>query len=97
MKLLTKEILKKVPALYSQDGKGEEAIAYAKFFNPTGAGTWYMTEYNPETGEAFGKVVLHDTELGYFSVPELQTIKVGFGLGIERDISFKPKPLRMCA
>jgi len=26
-KILTKEILSKVPALYAQDGKGEDAIA----------------------------------------------------------------------
>ena len=32
MKLLTKELQKKLPPLYSQDGKGDDAIAYAKFF-----------------------------------------------------------------
>ena len=31
MKLLTKELQKKLPPLYSQDGKGDDAIAYAKF------------------------------------------------------------------
>ena len=41
VKLLTKAIASKVPALYSQDGKGMEAIAYAKFspLGPTGHGT----------------------------------------------------------
>ena len=96
MKLLTKAILKAVPKLYAQDGKGEEAIAYAKFFNPTGAGTWFMSEYNPDDGMAFGKVVLHETELGYFSIPELEAIRLRFGLKIERDTSFRPTPLKNC-
>jgi hypothetical protein len=95
-KMLTKEILDKVPALYAQDGLGDDAIAYAKFFNPCGAGTWYMTEYNPEDGTAFGKVILQDEELGYFSIPELESVRVWGGLFIERDIYFTPKPLKDC-
>lgn len=95
-KMLTQEILKKVPPLYGQDGKGQEAIAYAKFFNPCGAGTWYMSEYDPKTGRAFGKVVLHETELGYFSIPELESIRLMAGLYIERDIYFTPTPLKDC-
>lgn len=47
MKLLTKEILKKLPPLYSQDDKGDDALAVVKFFNPTGAATWYATEGGP--------------------------------------------------
>ena len=96
MKLLTKEILSKVPALYSQENEGSDAIAYAKVFNPTGAGTWYMTEYNPEDGTAFGKCIIHEEEIGYFSIPELESITLRFGLKIERDIHFTPKPLRDC-
>ena len=48
MKLLTKELEKKLPSLYAQDGKGDEAIAYAKFFDPCGSWTWYVTEYDPK-------------------------------------------------
>ena len=96
-KLLTKEILRNVPALYSQDGLGDNAIAYAKFFNPCGAGTWYMSEYNPEDGTAFGKVVLHEKEYGYFSLVELESVRLAFGLYIERDIHFTPTPLKDCA
>jgi len=32
MKLLTKELVKKLPRLYAQDGKGMNAIAFVKFF-----------------------------------------------------------------
>ena len=96
MKLLTKEILKKTPAIGAQDGKGEDAIAYAKFFDPCGGGTWYMSEYDPTDGTAFGKVCLYDDELGYFNVNELAAIKGPLGLGIERDLWFKPTPLKDC-
>lgn len=34
MKLVTDEIRKVVPELYSQDGKGDKAVAYVKFFTP---------------------------------------------------------------
>ncbi len=96
-KMLTKEILNKVPTLYSQENKGTEAIAYAKFFNPCGDGTWYMTEYDPVEGIAFGKTVMHgESELGYFSIPELEAIKLRWGLYIERDIHFTPTALVNC-
>ena len=98
MKLLTKEILKKVPSI---EATAETSIAasvvVAKFFNPTGAGTWYMTAYDPNTNEAFGFVNLGDSEmaeLGYFSMTELEQFKGRIGLGIERDRSFTSMPLQ---
>lgn len=92
-RLLTKEIIEATPALRSQDGKGDDAIAYAKFF--CGGFTWYMTELDAETGEAFGLVYGMETELGYFSLNELDTFK-GRSLGayrVERDRGFKPSRL----
>ena len=35
----------------------------------------------------------HNDEWGYFSLSELQTVKGPFGLGIERDLYFDPKPI----
>jgi hypothetical protein len=55
-----------------------------------------MTEYNPEDGTAFGKVILQEEELGYFSIPELESVRLWGGLFIERDIYFTPKPLKDC-
>ena len=49
MKLITKTIAKQIPALYQQDGKGDDAIAYVKLFTPDSNWTWYITEMNPET------------------------------------------------
>jgi hypothetical protein len=51
MQLMTKQLLKR----FTQVGRQEHAkdpIVIAKFFNPTGAGTWYATEYDPETRTA---------------------------------------------
>lgn len=90
MKLMTKEIEKQLPALYAQDGKGYEAIAYAKFFCTWNSWTWYATEYDPEDGTFFGLVQGHEQELGYFNLAELEDVTGPLGLKIERDLYFKP-------
>ena len=90
MKLLTKELQKKLPPLYSQDGKRDDAIAYAKFFDPCSSWTWYATEYDPDTREFFGLVDGEYKELGYFSLDQLESFTNFLGLGIERDIHFDP-------
>ena len=90
MKLLTKELQKKLPPLYSQDGKGDDAIVYAKFFDPCSSWTWSATEYDPDTREFFGLVDGEYKELGYFSLDQLESFTNFLGLGIERDIHFDP-------
>ena len=91
MKLMTKAILDNIPALYSQDGKPpEEVKIHAKFFHPSRDWTWYATEYDPKTRTFFGFIDGLDQELGYFSLDELESVKVG-GLGIERDLYFGDK------
>ena len=59
-----------------------------KLFNPAGSGTWYLTELNPETNEAFGLSCLQEKELGYINLNELMSFKGPLGLGIERDAWF---------
>lgn len=101
MKLLTKELEEKFEEypLYSQDGKMGDAKVIAKFFNPMGQGTWLITEGdiirdekgNIEDVEMFGFVNLIGmdcAELGYVSLNELQSIKLPFGLTIERDLYY---------
>ena len=63
-----------------------------KFFNPVGAATWLISELDDD-GIAFGLCDLGfgSPELGYVSVDELAVVKVGFGLGIERDRHFTAK------
>jgi len=94
MKLLTKEIEKTIPALYNQESKGMDAIVYVKFFTPFSSWTWYATEYDPKEQIFFGYVIGFEREFGYFSLDELESVEGPFGPAIERDLYFKPKPLR---
>lgn len=90
MELITAEILAVVPKLYANENKAAEDVpVVAKFFNPCGAGTWYMTEYDPDNRLAFGLCVIHEPELGYFSLEELESIELQWGLGIERDLHWQ--------
>lgn len=95
MKLLTKEIEKRIPAIRAQEELGEKAVAHVKFFSPVGHATWFATEYDPDERLFFGWAELHPGcgELGYFSLDELESVRLPLGLGIERDLHFNPKPL----
>lgn len=94
MKLLTKTLEKQLPALYSQDGLKDEAIAYAKFFTPDSNWTWYATEYSPESKTLFGLVDGHDKELGYFTLSDLESVRGRLNLSVERDLYFEPTKLK---
>jgi hypothetical protein len=89
MKLLTKEICASFPEWMSTDGQGDSAKVIAKFFTPDSNWTWYATEYDGED-TFFGLVCGHETELGYFSLSELQSVKGPLGLAIERDRYLDP-------
>jgi len=105
MKLLTKEIRKILPPLYSQESKGGKAIAHVKFFTPSSNWTWWATEGSPikdkEGNEVdfhfFGLVDGHFKELGYFSLKELEGVQGPLGLPIERDLYWQPKTLEEIA
>jgi hypothetical protein len=98
MKLFTKENLKTLPTLDESSELGiDDQKVWVKLFNPCGAGTWYITAYDPETKEAFGFVNLGDpdmAELGYISVSELEELRLPLAMKIERDRFFDPMPLR---
>ena len=92
MKLITPEfveLLKDYP-LYSQENE-EDPLIIAKFFDPCGSASWYITEYDPEQKTAFGFVTgLGTDELGYVSLEEMEAISRPHGLTIERDLYWKP-------
>lgn len=93
MKLLTKELLQRFEEVGSQE-EVKDPLIIAKFFNPSGAGTWYAAEFNPETKIFFGYVSIfrdHNDEWGRFALEELENYKGQFGLGIERDLFFEEK------
>ena len=90
MMLMTKELEKAFERypLYSQDGLMEEAEVVVKYFNPCGAGTWLITEgEKQENGDwmFFGYCHIYEWEWGYVTLSELESIKLPFGLSIERE------------
>ena len=95
MKLITKEIQKRLPVLGSTEND-KDPIVQVKLFGGAGC-TWLLTEYDPDSKVAFGHCDLGDAdnaELGYVSLDELESLKFPpFGLGVERDIYFTPAPL----
>ena len=89
--LMTKELEKKFEQypIGSQDGLMEEAEVLVKYFNPCGAGTWLITEGEQEEDGSwilFGYCHLFEWEWGYVSLSELESIRLPFGLTIEREL-----------
>jgi hypothetical protein len=95
MKLITKEIEKKLlknnemPELFRKP--------YLKLFNPTGAATWLLSEIeygSIDSGDAifFGlcDLGMGEPELGSVAMQELASVKLPFGLSIERDLNWEP-------
>src|SRR5712692_2175991 len=93
MKLLTKELRKKLPPLYSQEHE-EDPMVICKFFHPMSNMTWYAIEGSEEGDDFifFGWVHSDFPELGYFSLNEMQGVQV-MGLGIESDLHLTTKKL----
>ncbi len=95
MKLITTKLIARFREVGDQS-EIKNPLVIAKFFNPAGAGTWYATEYDTETNICFGYVtnLVPDAlgmfdEWGSFSIDELESLELPFGLRIERDIHFQ--------
>lgn len=97
MKLLTKELLKKIPSFEKNENiPFDEQIVMVKLFNPCGPQTWYIVAFDSKTNICFGFVNLGDyemAELGDFSLTELENLRLPMGLKIERDLWFDPMKL----
>ena len=89
MQLLTKEIKNKAKKQYKKRSSLNQDII-AKFFDPTGSWTWYLMNIADDEDYAWWIVKGHDVELGSFSINELKSLRLPFGLSIERDRFFKP-------
>lgn len=90
MKLFTKDLRNKLVKNHLEQDGSKEFKAVVKIFNPTGAGTWYLSELDAENNTAFGLCCIHEKELGYVSIYELENFRGIFGLKLERDTSFEP-------
>jgi hypothetical protein len=102
---LTKDLIKTLPALYSQE-ENPDPMVVVKFFSPDAGWTWYAIEGSPVDANGyydtdkekvdfvfFGLVSGIEVELGYFSLSELQSIRGRLGLPVERDLYFEPTRL----
>jgi hypothetical protein len=98
MELLTEELRRRLPPLYSQE-RVRDPIVHAKFFTPDSNWTWWVTEGSPQGGDFlfFGYVCGQDDEWGYFLLSELRQARGPLGLPIERDIYFEPTPFSKLA
>ncbi|MFW6061170.1 MAG: DUF2958 domain-containing protein [Planctomycetota bacterium] len=96
MQLLTRTIRQTLPALYSQEPLGGQAIAHVKFFTPDSSWSWYVSEFDGQD-TFFGLVDGHEKELGYFSLAELQSLRGPLGLPVERDLHWRARPLEQIA
>lgn len=75
-----------------RDGTPEpDPAPILKLFNPVGAATWLATELDEDGDTLFGLADLGFgcPELGSFSLSEIASVRLPFGLAIARDIGFE--------
>lgn len=91
--LINQDLRKVFTQIGSQEHLADPMII-AKFFNPCGSQTWYAISFDEISNCCFGFVTgMGFDELGYFSIDELESLVLPFGLRIERDLFFKSCPL----
>ncbi len=89
MILLTPQLRERLLANGRQ--RDVDHVPVVKFFNPVGAATWLATELDEEGDTLFGLADLGFgcPELGSYSLLEMASVRLPFGLGIERDLYFE--------
>ena len=98
MKLMTKDMRRRLPPLCSQEKKtADEVPVIAHFFScVNGAANWYATEFDPNEERFFGFAELFPGcgELGYFSLAEFEELNRSGRFPIppiERDLHWDPE------
>ena len=86
MILLTDELGERL--LANGRDPGADHVPVVKFFNPLGEGVWLATELDADGDILYGLADLGDPEIGSFSLLEMTSVRLPFGMGIERDILF---------
>ena len=66
-------------------------VPIVKLFNPVGAATWLATELDEdgETLHGLADLGFGCPEVGAFNLLEMASVRLPFGLGIERDLYFE--------
>ena len=86
---MTKEIKEKAEKQYDE-GSDMEQMVVAKYFDAMGDWKWFLMNMDKDGDYCWGIVKGHEVEMGSFSMKELESIKLPFGLKIERDTLFEP-------
>lgn len=93
MTLIPQSLLHTIPDLYVTE-EDPDPICHVKLFLPSTQWTWYVTELSlQDQNLCFGYVIGLESELGYFTLEELESLQGSLGISVERDESFQPTPL----
>lgn len=92
MELLPDELRAVLPPIRANEQLGFNAFSPIKFFTPDANWTWYASEFDGDDS-FFGLVSGLEVEYGYFSLSELESIRGGMHLPIERDLYYQPTTL----
>ena len=90
---MTEECIKDIPRTSAKD----DQTVHLKFFSPYSGWTWYLTQLDVDTGDAFGIVRGFEVELGRFNVFELADIRfeqLGNVPAVERDLYWQKRTLK---
>ncbi len=87
MILFTKEIEKKLQAQYPKGSELKNQKVIAKIFDPAGSWTWYILNQAPDNPDYLWAIVKgFEVEMGSVSKSELENLRGGLGLPMERDL-----------
>lgn len=92
MELITPEIRELL--LANHDDESGDAKPVVKFFTPDAGATWLIFSMDPEENDLlFGLCDLGVgfPELGLVRLSELEDVRGGLGLPVERDLHWEPK------
>jgi hypothetical protein len=90
MPLIAHTLLCHIPDLYETEDT-IDPVCHVKLFTPDSNWTWYIIEFSKQDADTcYGYVKGLESELGYFSLKELESLHGPLGLVIERDLSFEP-------
>jgi len=92
MKLFNKTIDRQLFKQYPLGSDLSKQEVVVKIFNPSGAGSWYILNSDPNDPDYLWAIVDlgYGAEVGSVSRSDLETYRGRFGLGFERDLGFDP-------
>jgi hypothetical protein len=89
-KLIPQTLLSDIPDLYETEEQ-TNPLCHVKLFTPDSDWNWYIIEFSKsDRNTCYGYVQGLESELGYFTLEELESVHGPLGLAVERDLSFLP-------